>query len=102
PNATGFVTTGAGSAIEDGNTYLVVGKCQVNTSNTDDTVSLWINPISLGNGEDPHPQVNAIGNGLTDAGGGIGRVFIDAGYDASIDELRIGTSWADVTPSSGP
>jgi hypothetical protein len=101
--ASGFITSGTGSAIQDGNVYLVVGKVQFNAGNTNDTVSLWVNPVSLSNGEDPHPQVNAIGIGTTDGPtGGVGRVFFNQGYDASIDELRIGTSWANVTPTSFP
>ena len=98
--ATGFVASGAGSAIQDGNVYLVVGKYQTNSGAANDTVTLWVNPVSLGGTDDPNPNVNAIGSGTADSSSGIGRVYINPGFDADIDELRVSSDWADVTPTS--
>ena len=97
--ASGFTATGSGSAIEDGATYLVVGKYQFNASTANDTVSLWVNPASLGATEDGSPNVSAIGAGTTDAVD-LGRVYVAAGYNAMLDELRFGAAWSDVTPTS--
>jgi hypothetical protein len=98
--ASGFATAGAGSAIEDGNVYLIVGEYRANSGNANDTVSLWVNPASLGGADDSSPQVNVIGSGTTDSASGIGRIYVNPGFDADIDELRISTNWADVTPPS--
>jgi hypothetical protein len=98
--ASGFVSSGAGSAIQDGNVYLIIGKYQTNSGAANDTVTLWVNPASLGGSDDSSPKVNAIGSGTTDSTSGIGRIYIDQGFDADIDELRISTDWADVTPTS--
>ncbi len=94
-----FTTTGAGSAIQDGRVYLIVGKYTLNSGSANDTVSLWVNPASLGGSDDPNPTVNAIGAGTADSTHGIGRIYVDQGYDANLDELRISTDWQDVTPT---
>ncbi len=99
--ASGFAATGSGSAIEDGAVYLVVAKYQFNASTLNDTVSLWVNPASLGtSSEDASPKVSAIGAGTADTTGDIGRVYVAGGYNAAVDEFRFSSTWADVTPTT--
>lgn len=84
-------------------TFLIVIKYVFNTgSATDDVVSLFIEP-ALG-GVEPSPTIAALGNGTTDAGT-INRIALRQGTAANasnqiIDGIRVGTTWASVTPAS--
>jgi hypothetical protein len=86
-----------------GETLFLVGGYTINsTSSTDDVSSLWINPdaSTLGTGTAPAATVTA----ATGADITLSQVASFVLFDRStaqpsgmIDELRIGTSWADVT-----
>ncbi|MFM2293621.1 MAG: hypothetical protein RLZZ350_34 [Verrucomicrobiota bacterium] len=95
--ASGFTASGNGAAIEDGTVYLIVGKYQFNSGAANDTVSLWVNPASLGGSEDASPKISALTGGAD--GVGIGRCYVAQGFNGALDELRFGATWADVTPS---
>ncbi|HMP81182.1 MAG TPA: immunoglobulin domain-containing protein [Verrucomicrobiota bacterium] len=86
-----------------GNVHLIVGKYEFIGSGNNDVVSLWVNPTSLG-GSQPAPYITFSTGGDGNDSRGIGRVYIYGGASADLDELRIGNSWADVTPAgeSGP
>ena len=96
-----YVTSGTGSAIQ-GSTVLVVGKYTFITGANNDEIRLWVNPASVGGPEDPSPAIliDASDNlGDVTSSSGIGRFYFVAGVAADVDELRMGTDWAEVTPS---
>jgi hypothetical protein len=97
-------------------TFFIVGSYQIvddgsGLTGTDDISKLWINPnaSTFGTSAAPGADVTAplTGNDL-----GVGRFPQIASFllrqgirtlpDVQVDELRIGTSWADVTGASAP
>ncbi len=88
-----------------GTTYLLVGAYQFVDGTTNDSVKLWIDPDALTfGGVEPEPTLTAV-NTLTDMTSVV-RFMIR--QDAAtltpfieLDELRLGTTWADVTSGSG-
>jgi len=90
----------------EGEAILLVGRYSFD-SLAADVVSLWINPDSSTFGQaPPSPAITAV-NG-TDSTVGIDRFNMRQNTAASVpeamqwDELRIGTTWADVTPVPEP
>ncbi|HTS16353.1 MAG TPA: immunoglobulin domain-containing protein [Verrucomicrobiae bacterium] len=66
-----------------------------------DQVALWVDPSSLGdNNNVPGSTISTIAG--TD-GSSLSVIFLNhaAAQTLYVDELRLGTSWADVTPTSG-
>ena len=95
-----------------GTTYFVVVEAQINSTDTDGTNSMWLNPDSSTWGDDEltRPAADGHENGLP-AGGtwsmqslliGSGIGAGDAPADALLDEIRVGDSWADVTTNNAP
>lgn len=85
-------------AVSEGQTYLVVGQIAWNDSGAE-TLSLYVNP-AIG-GTPPAPLVTrmeSLGTTLATAR----LIFGTDGSTWSFDELRIGSSFADVTPSAVP
>ncbi|MDB5221403.1 MAG: hypothetical protein JWN83_70 [Chitinophagaceae bacterium] len=85
-------------------TLLVVLKYTFNAATTDDLVSLFVEPV-LG-GTEPSPTIPAIGSGATDAGT-FNRIAFRQGSGTAasaqiVDGIRVGTTWASVTPVSSP
>jgi hypothetical protein len=83
-------------------TYLVVISYTFNDGTANDIVKLWINPSSLGATE-PTASATATnaGTDLTS----VGRLLIRQGSatdtpNVELDEFRIGTTWAEVTPQN--
>ncbi|HEU6447544.1 MAG TPA: ATP-binding protein [Verrucomicrobiae bacterium] len=97
-----FFGSGPGAALSaDGSTtYLVVARYRWVEGATNDEVTLWVNPATLGINEDPTNKISASGG--TDGAKSAGRLILSRGPNVSIDELRIGQSWADVTPVNRP
>ena len=87
-------------------TYLVVLKYTFNSAANDDVVSLYVNP-ALGNTE-PLPTIAPTSSGgLTADAVTIDRIALRQGSTTSasaqmIDGIRVGTTWASVTPVSVP
>ncbi len=86
-------------------TYLVVIANKIISGITNDSVKIWLNPISFGGSEPPYSSIAAnAGTDLTS----FQRVFLrqDAASATpgtiQIDEMRVGTTWASVTPPSAP
>jgi hypothetical protein len=82
----------------------LVGSYTFNTSTgSDDVAQLWVNPSSTSFGAGSAPTSTLTDSANTDLGANI-LSFVLADRSAAepsagaIDELRIGTSWADVTP----
>jgi hypothetical protein len=90
-------------ALAVGDTLLVVGAYTFNTgASSDDVASLWINPDSATFGGTP-PSADRTDTGGTDLAQ-IGSIILrqsPAPY-LTMDELRIGTSWAEVTSNVVP
>lgn len=93
----------------DGQTLFIVGRYTFNTgSTTDDAVDLWINPSpgSFGAGSPPAPTLTATltGTDLSLIDQFTFRQNTSGNTPAAMtfDELRIGFTWADVTPVPEP
>jgi len=90
------------------NTYLVVLRYKFNAgSSTNDEVALWLNPTSLGNNAAvPAPSITTTnGNDTTSTLKTFNYLSSStAGLNTAVpfymDEIRIGTNWADVTPTN--
>ncbi len=109
--------------------YFIVMKytfdASANANNNLDTVSIWVNPIASTLGDNFSGEANAGGSGgsyysainayVTTASSDsdqirsfllIGQALASSpsgrSIDVSLDELRIGTTWADVTPVPEP
>jgi hypothetical protein len=86
-----------------GTTYLVVISYQMITGSTNDIVKMWINP-ALGTSE-PAALLTGTNTGTDLAN--LNRILIRQDNTSStpfvqMDEIRIGTTWADVTPNNAP
>ncbi|MGA2822501.1 MAG: PKD domain-containing protein [Bacteroidales bacterium] len=79
-----------------GTTYLVVAKYDKSTSPT--TASLWVNPSSLGGSEPSGSVTNNSGTGAFATFASICLRNNATTPKVEIDEIRIGPTWADVTP----
>jgi pectate lyase len=102
PGAAAFFASGSGANLSaDGaTTYLIVAKYEWVADAANDIVTVWVNPGNLGGAEDGGNQVFTSGG--ADGTANVGRLFINRGPTLDIDELRIGTTWADVTPTGTP
>ena len=107
------ITNWDSTTITVGQPIFVVTRLQIAATNglnnyTNDESDLWINPPAntFGTNEANVPAPDAIsppGDGAPPASStGPGRFFItDNGLSANLDELRIATNWAEVTPPFG-
>jgi pectate lyase len=88
-------------------TYLVVVKYQFNPGANDDEVALYINPLP--GGDEPAPalttttgidrkQIHSVWLPQGTLAGITGADFGSASGAINMDEIRVGTTWADVTP----
>ena len=107
--AGGDVTNYVPININAGQTIFVVVRQHIVPGAQNDIYDLWINPppASFGANETSIPPSNAsVGTNITDGAEdqsttGPGRFVIFAGPSAEFDELRIATTWAEVTPYFG-
>ena len=105
-------TAGVGQTATLGTTtHLVVARYTFSTgSGTDDTVDLWLDPATstLGAASAPAATVGGVGGGTTDAASlQSATIHINSSGSAftgewNIDEYRVGTTWAAVTPPALP
>jgi Secretion system C-terminal sorting domain len=100
-NTSGGTTPASTEFAQDlnfGTTYLVVVKYDTSTAPT--TASLWVNPASLGGAEPAATTTNTVGTGTF---GAFGTFFLRNTAKTpkvEIDEIRVGGTWADVTPTT--
>jgi signal transduction histidine kinase len=92
--------TGASLSIDGSTTYLVVAKYEWVEGTANDEVTLWVNPTNLGGGEDSGNKIS-IRTGA-DGDKSAGRLTLSRGPNVNLDELRIGQTWAEVTPADEP
>jgi pectate lyase len=80
----------------------IVGKYEVNTGGND-IAKLWVNPSSASFGAtEPTADIQSTSGGSDAANGTVfGGFRFTAGLGAEVDSLRIGRTWADVTPLPG-
>ncbi len=101
----GSSTNYAADIIPAGQTVFVVVREQIIPGATNDIDDLWINPPpgSFGTNEANVPPVSATTSDGTEdqSPTGPGRFYLGSGASANLDELRIATTWAEVTPSVG-
>lgn len=97
-SAATFFTAGPGAnlSVDGATTYLIVAKYEWVEGETNDVVTLWVNPESIGATEDATNKVFTSAG--RDGAGAAGRLTLSRGPNVNIDELRIGQSWAEVTP----
>ncbi len=94
-------------ALSTNNTYLVVLRYKYNpATSSDDSVDLWLDPTSLGNNASiPAPTLSTTANGDVAAFASVAYFQNNAVANAGvgsyyIDEIRVSTNWADVTPTN--
>ncbi len=79
-----------------GTTYLIVVKYDKSTAPT--TATLWVNPVSLGGAESAGGVTNTSGTSTFNTFGSVCFRNNGATPKLGIDEVRVGATWADVTP----
>jgi len=102
PRTTAANTQWSSGTTSINNTLLVVVSYTIVSGTGNDLVKMWINP-QLG-GSEPTPTLTATNTGGTDLLN-INRILLRQDSTTTtpfieMDEFRIGTSWADVTPSA--
>lgn len=103
--ALGSTTNYASMKISGGQTIFMVVRQQILPGAGNDNYDLWVNPppASFGSEEADIPAPHAsTADGTEDASStGPGRFWIGSGVNASFDEFRVTTSWAEATPPAG-
>jgi pectate lyase len=96
----------AGASFTNNEVVFVVARYIFGPDTGDDTVTLWVNPStnSFG-GSEPAPSVAATNTGNTNDATQLQQVFVRCNSSQSganeIDDIRVGSTWEDVTPSEG-
>lgn len=91
------------TARDVGTTYFLVGSYTFNPATNDDVAKLWINPdpSSFATDNIPAPDLTSTGADLNGTPAGIGTFFFRSNSSApkqmSADELRVATTWNEVT-----
>jgi hypothetical protein len=96
-----FFSSGSGTNLpaDGSSTCLIVAKYEWVAGASNDIVTVWLNPSGLGTNEDPANKVST--NTGSDGTETAGRLTLSRGPHLSIDEIRIGRTWAEVTPIRG-
>src|ERR1051325_6474867 len=83
-------------------THLIVLRYKWNSASSDDEVALWLDPGSLGAAENAVPGSTLSTTAGSDVTTLLNLMFLLGGSDTGVfwlDEVRVGTTWANVTPS---
>jgi hypothetical protein len=90
-------------AVNEGETVFVVVRQQMIVGGGDDVIDLWVNPPREGFGAGaenvPAPAVSTSDGTEDTSNTGPGRFYVVSGANALFDELRIASTWAEVTPT---
>jgi pectate lyase len=96
-----------GSTFAVGDVVFVVAKYTFGAGVGDDTVTLWVNPSAdFFGGAEPAPSITATTTGNATDAAQLQYVFVRANSSTAsgvneLDDLRVGSTWADVTPTDG-
>ena len=92
-------TSWLSTKFDPGETLFLVAAYAINPNAGDDLSSLWINPGDLGAQTAPAPSVTDTVAGL-ETFTGLASILLrqSPAPQATLDELRVGTTWAAVTP----
>ena len=107
-SATTGTTAYATNIFTTSDTVFVVAKYTFGAGAGDDTVTLWVNPASVGGSEDGSPSVAASTTANANDIANLQFLSIVSGSSGNggsvndVDNLRVGATWADVTPAGGP
>jgi len=96
------VYTDNGADLNFGTTYLVVVKYDISAPLT--VATMWVNPVTLGGAEPAGGISNSTGNATTFTSFATGSICLRNNATtpkANIDEIRVGATFADVTPIGG-
>ena len=92
-------------ALNQDEVYLVVFRYKFVTGSGTDECALWLNPVT-GQADEAGAGVSPIITASGSDQNSLLSVRLPSATDASgplyLDEIRVGTTWADVTPSGGP
>jgi hypothetical protein len=97
-----FFSSGSGTNLpaDGSSTCLIVAKYEWVDGASNDIATVWLNPSGLGANEDPANKVSTSAG--ADGAETAGRLTLSRGPHLSIDEIRIGRTWAEVTPIRSP
>lgn len=95
-------TVYASTILNTNQTYLIVLSYTLNPAASDDVVKLWVNPSGLGDATPPAENATMTNTGGTDLAS-VSKILIRQGSatdtpELQFDEIRVGTTWAEVTP----
>lgn len=97
--------TSTTAALNQDEVYLVVVRYKFVAGSGTDECALWLNPLT-GQADEANAGVTPIVTASGSDQSSVLSVRLPSAADASgplyLDEIRIGTTWADVTPSGGP
>lgn len=109
-----FAGNTTGGTFSSNTTYLLIAKVTPNNSGSNERIQLWtyangasipITEVAAGTALIDNSGVSFVGaSGTWNSGFGFYYSNVNASnsYNASFDELRIGTSWSDITPIPEP
>ncbi len=91
------------SDLDPGTSYFIVAAYEIITGAGNDIAKIWLNTAAIGGAEPAPDATSVVGTDLGAAG--IERILLrqDAATTTpfiNMDEIRVGTTWADVTPSA--
>ena len=90
-------TVSTGVTVQANITYLLVGKIDFSATGND-TVSLWVNPTGSNEANAGAAGATYVNNSNFTTFTNVQAYQSTAAYNMTIDEFRLGTTWADVTP----
>jgi pectate lyase len=104
------MATSTASALSSGTHLIVLRYKWISSASSDDEVDLWVDPTGLGSAEGSVPTPALSTTSGSDVTAAFDAFYV---YDTSstpsggsgtfwMDEIRVGTTWADVTPSGTP
>ena len=90
--------------LDPGTSYFVVTAYDMIAGTANDVSRIWLNTTAIGSAE-PTADATAV-SGTSDLDDGAGKIFLrqDSNHETpflEVDEIRVGTSWVDVTPGGG-
>ena len=100
---TGTAVSWLAADLDPGTSYFIVRAYDIIAGTGNDVARIWLNTTAIGGSEPTADATAVVGTDLTS----IARVFMRQDNATNtpfieIDEIRVGTTWASVTPGSGP